>query len=277
MKFFSLLSRLRIGTRIYAGFSVTLVLVAALGGLGIYSLQGVKSTLLAFSQISDGNTDIAELNALNLGLRRNAYAFAMTGDVQALADVRTSLTSLREAFTRAGAENTGDVKDRLQKIAAMVENYANNFEVGVERRTARDNENSTLTLAGLRATGSIADIVTAATSGDNFEVAALGAAPLEAMMNARLTVARFIELRDQKLVNAFNRYIAQYRDTVNKMKSKLTDPLLAELAKESVTNSEAYVRAFQSYAPMTVELEKLFFVELEGQGQQIVRALDDIV
>jgi methyl-accepting chemotaxis protein len=277
MRFLSLFTRLRIGTRVYAGFSVTLVLVAALGGLGIYGLQSVKSTLLAFSQISDGNTNIAELNALNLGLRRNAYAFAMTGDAQALTDVRAGLTGLREAFTRSIAEHTGDVKDRLQKIAAMVDSYANDFEAGVKKREARDNENATLNLAGLRATSSIADIVKAATSGDSFEVAALGAAPLEAMMNARLTASRFIELRDQKMVAAFDRYIKQYHDSVDKMRSKLTDPLLADLAKESVANSEAYVRAFHSYAPMTVELEKLFFVELEGQGQQIVQALGDIV
>jgi methyl-accepting chemotaxis protein len=277
LKVFSLFARLRIGTRVYAGFAVTLALLATIGGLGVYSLESVKSTLLAFSQISDSNVDIADLNALNLALRRDAYAFARTGDEQALAGARASIKRLRASLATTIAGSSGDIRSRLSTIARMVETHATDFEAGVKKRAARDNETTTLSVTGLRASGSIGDIIKAATSGDDFEVAAMAGEALEAMMTARISAARFLELRDQALIASFNRNIDQYRRSLARMDTKLTNPILRQLADESKQNSESYARAFGVYAPMTVEIENLFFVTLEEQGRVIAKALDDIV
>jgi methyl-accepting chemotaxis protein len=277
MKKFDLFTRLRIGTRVYAGFAVTLALLAALGGLGVYSLDSVKSTLLAFSRISDSNVDIAELNAINLSLRRDAYAFAVNGDEQTLERARGDIARLQEAFGRSIAARSDDTKDRLQAIAGMVDAYAADFEAGVKKRQARDSENTTLAVTGLRAAGGISDIIKAAVATGDFEAGATAAGALEAMMTARLTAARFVELRDQRMVSAFRKNIEQYHSGLANVNAKLASPILAHLASESARNAEAYVRAFETYAPMTVELENLFFVKLEEQGQSIAKALDDIV
>ncbi|MDQ2084812.1 hypothetical protein RA307_31925, partial [Xanthobacteraceae bacterium Astr-EGSB] len=277
MKIFSLLSRLRIGTRIYAGFCVTLVLLAALGGLGIYSLDKVKSTLLAFSGISDSNVEIAELNAINLGLRRQVYAFAVNGDEETLSEARGDIARLQEAFEKSIADHSDDTKVRLQEIAKTFDAYASTFEEGVKKRHARDNESTTLAVAGLRATGGISDIIKAAIATDDFEAAATAASAMEAMMAARLTAARFVELREQRMVEAFRKNIEQYRAGLERVNAKLKSPILTHLATESARNAETYVRAFETYAPMTVEIEKLFFVTLEAQARQIASSLDGIV
>jgi methyl-accepting chemotaxis protein len=277
MKISNLLVRLRIGTRIYIGFTVTLVLVAVLGGLGVYSLKGAQSTLSVFSSISDSNVDIAELNALNLGLRREAYAFAMTGDEQSLTGARTNITRLQEAFAAAIAGKSGEIKERLQAIAKMTERYAADFESGVDKRKARDAENTTLTVSGIKASGGISNIAKAAISSDEFNSAATTVEPVEAMMMARLSASRFIELRDPKMINAFRKNIEQYRAGLERVRGMLKEPILQSLADESASGSEAYVKAFESYAKMTVELDDLFFVKLAEQGKLVAQALDDIV
>ena len=277
MKISSLLSRLRIGTRIYAGFSVTLVLLAALGGLGFYSLDNVKSTLVAFSGISDSNVEIAELNAINLGLRRNAYAFAVNGEEQSLAAARGDIVRLKEALANSIADRSDGTGARLRTIAGMVDTYAANLEEGVKKRQARDGESTTLAVSGLRASGGISDIIKAAAATDDFQAAATAAGALEAMMTARLHAARFLEVRDQRMVGAFRKSIEQYHTVLGLVTANATNPIIEHLATESKKNAEAYVRAFDTYAPMTVELEELFFVKLEDQGRQIAKALDDIV
>ena len=203
--------------------------------------------------------------------------FAVNGDEQALSGARGDIARLKETFAASIASRSDDTRARLQTIAGTVDTYAADFEEGVKKRQARDNETTTLAVTGLRASSGISGIIKAAVATDDFQAAATAAVALEAMMTARLHAARFLEVRDQRMVGAFRKSIEEYHAGLERVTKNEANPIIAHLAVESKQNAEAYVRAFDTYAPMTVELEELFFVRLEEQGRQIAKALDDIV
>jgi methyl-accepting chemotaxis protein len=277
MKLPDLASSLRIGTRVYAGFAISLVLSAALGSLGIVGLNNAKTTLLSFAQISDANVRIAEVNALNLGLRRSSYAYAVTGDEQALGQSRDTIVQLKNSLAALVGNSASEARDRLAGAVRLVDEYATTFESGVQKRNTREQENMTLAAAGIKASTGVAGIVKLAMTEGDFETAALAGQVLEPMMNARITVSRFFEVRDPQLLTAFGRYYNAFRTAAGHLTEKITSEHIKLLAEDVVTNGAAYATAFKNYVPMTAELEQLFFVTMVDQGQRIEQELGAIV
>jgi methyl-accepting chemotaxis protein len=277
MKFLGYFARFRIATRVYSGFGITLLLLAVMGAVGIVSLSGAETSFLRFAGVSDNSVKLAEINAEFLGLRRNAYVYAITGDENAREAARTSVSRLKEAIAVVDRTVRADQKALLGTVARSVEEYGANFETGIKERTAREKNDATMAASGVKAAAAIGTIVKGAMDDSEYVIAALAAQVQEALMSARLNAARFLHLRDQQFVDGFKQNYARYQKASDELIARLNDPERKRLAVESAALGDAYARAFNNYVPMTIEIDKLFFTTMVGQGVVLQKALSELV
>ena len=131
-------ARLRIGTRIYAGFAIILVLLAVLGALGVISFKGTETSFFGFAGISDNAIKVTEIDREFTGLRGDVLNYAATGNAQVLGRARENASELKKNIAAAAGVLAAERRARLEAIGKAVDGYLADFDTAVTSRVARE-------------------------------------------------------------------------------------------------------------------------------------------
>ena len=273
----TLFARLRIGTRIYAGFAVILLLLAALGTLGVVSLKSIEGSLFGFARVSDGTVKTVEIDGGFVRLHRNVFIYAATGNAQALADARRNADELGKNIAATATVMASDRKALLEGVGKTVAEYAANIESAAKERAGRDAALARMNAAGAKASADLGAIIKTAMTEYDYEAAAFSGVAQEALMAARLVALRFVERPDATLVDTFKQHHATYRAAADELVRRLPIPERKRIVADAAELGDGYAKAFGELVALSVQLDKRVNATMAGQAETIAKALENLV
>jgi len=227
---------------------MTLVLLAVLGGLGVFSLNSTVTSFFGYAQIGENRIKVAEITGDYINLRRNIFIYATTGNEQALAQAKEAAPRLQKDVAATAAALTGERAKMLEAAGQNIAQYLANFEIAVTNRAARDKEYALLAASGLKAAASISQIVKGSIADGDHEMAAVAGQVQESLLLARLVAAAFVNLRDPKLIESFKQNYDTYRTAMAQLVNRLKNPERQRLAMDSTELGAGYARTFAEYS-----------------------------
>jgi methyl-accepting chemotaxis protein len=271
------MSRLKIGARVYAGFALVLLLAAALGAVGVMSLQKAGTLFHDYEVISDNTVGSVSVDRSFAGLRRQVVAYTTTGNEEALKAAREYAGSLPKEITQLTALLTiPDRKTRMESIGAEVSKYIAGFERAVTLYQDQQKAiNERMNVAGLKARQDVTEVTTSAMADGDFEAAAIAGQVQEALMLARLNANRFIQHPDQKEVSAFRERYDVLRKAGTALADRLRNPERRRKAAEAVTLGSRYAEAFTEVVDKTFALNKLVNTDMRGIADNASKQLTE--
>ncbi|MDQ2079759.1 MCP four helix bundle domain-containing protein, partial [Xanthobacteraceae bacterium Astr-EGSB] len=277
MAFLTVFSRLKIRTRIYVGFAVTLLLVVVLGGVGITSLKSTQESFHTFKRESGSAVENSDINTDFANLRRDVYRFGTTSNTQAITAAREAIPHIKDQLAGAlRSAGTDTRKAKLETAGRMLEAYAADFDKVVSLRAGRDKAEAELAKAGKDASAAIAIIVMTASMNGNQEVTALAGQVQQSFMMARLFSARFSATNDETLADGFKLNFTGFENARTSLAELLTEEEQQRYAADAGKYASIYDRTFDDFAAKSRSLQQLT-LSMDADGAAIQQNLLDIV
>jgi methyl-accepting chemotaxis protein len=249
----------KIGTRIYAGFGVTLALLIAVGLLGVRSLGTAEQSMDRYGTISNNTVSGVAIERNFVGLRRNVIVYTTSGSERALARVRDLAAALQKDMAALiDALIVAERKAGLKAIEPLIGQYVARVEDAVKLRTAREKAVAErMNVFGAKARVDLSEIIKVTMADGDKDAAAVAGQVQEALMLARLNAQRFLIQPDQKLVETFRQNAATFIGAAGELEKRLTKPEHKRLAAEAGELGRRYTQAFDEVVRETFELDTL--------------------
>ena len=277
MAFLTVFSRLKIRTRIYVGFAVTLLLVVVLGGVGITSLKSTQESFYTFKRESGSAVENSDINTDFANLRRDVYRFGTTSNTQAITAAREAMPHIKDQLAGAlRSAGTDTRKAKLETVGRMLDAYAADFDQVVSLRAGRDKAEAELAKAGKDASAAISIIVMTASMNGNQEVTALAGQVQQSFMMARLFSARFSATNDETLADGFKLNFTGFENARTSLAELLTEEEQQRYAADAGKYASIYDRTFDDFAAKSRSLQQLT-LSMDTDGAAIQQNLLDIV
>ena len=268
------LASYKVGTRIYAGFALVLLLVFATSALSVKALDSAKGDVARLAHAADITVNSLDLDS-DIGLiRRYARDFAFNGEHKRAADVRTGLTAAQSKVQSALESITEpEAAKAMRAMADAFQGYKDGFETVVAARQAMD---SALTNE-VRPRGSALGMrlqlfVRQAADEGQPDVVALAVAALHRFMEVRVAIGLFVsEYGD--VAGATLNLKTQLGDA-----QKAVDSLAAEAGAQQADVTairrqlDEYIGAFNQFAARKTELNTTVTTVFTGFGQRMTEA-----
>jgi methyl-accepting chemotaxis protein len=273
------LSRLRIGTRIYLGFGLVLVLLGALGTMAVLGLRDAGQSFTTFETISENTVRAGALDRIFVGLRRNVLAYTSTGNEEAAKRAR----DLTARMSKEGTELLNNLiiearKAEVQAIIQSISQYAANFEIAAKLQQTRQKlVNEQMNVFGAGAQKNLSTIVKSAMADGDNEAAALTGVAEEGLMQARIHALRFLDSPDPKHVESFKEQDSAFRRAMATLIDRLKNPERKRLAVEAVDIGAKYAKALEDVTRTAVDLDTMVNKTMAGQADDIGRMFSSFV
>jgi methyl-accepting chemotaxis protein len=274
-----LFGRLKIGTRVYAGFGLTLVLLIAVGAVGVLNLGKTGTALEKYDTISTNTVSGVGIERNFVGLRRNILAYTTSGNERALARARELGPALQKEMTALiDALIVAERKAQLQTVKPLVDQYVARIDEVAKLRGVREKAVAErMNPVGAKARAEITDIIKSVIADGDNEAAAVAGQVQEALMLARINALRFLVQPDQKLVETFKQQAATFDRAVTDLQGRLRNPERKRLAADAADLGRRYAQAFDEVAKATFELETMVNRTMADIADKVSVGLGDYV
>ena len=252
-------SRLKIGTRIYAGFAIVLVLLVAMAARGYFSLTGVSSTFEQYASGSSNTLSVAEADRAIVSLRYNLREYIRTDKKESLDRVREVGKHAREIL---GALATGafaaEQREQSEHIVTLLDEFMKNLAV-IEKNQAELNHvlNDVLNPLGAKLSAQLTDIIKSAMDDSDMSGAANAGIVQEQLMLARLNVGRFLLTNDAKLVDTSEKQFTILQAGLKRLNEVTNDDARQAKVAQIIKERPAFVAAFRAAVKVIAERARL--------------------
>lgn len=274
----NLFGRLRIGTRVYIGFGLTLVLLIIVGAIGVLDLGTTSTAFDEYGRISTNTVNGVAMERNFVGLRRNVVSYSDSGNEKALIRARELAPQLqKEVSALIDATVLADRKARLQDIKQLIDQYVGRIEDTVKLRSAREKGVAErMNPLGAKARSDLTAIIKAAMADGDTEAAALAGQVQEALLLARINALRFIVQPDQKTVEAFRQQAAIFDRAIANLQTRLNNPERKRMAADSAETGRRYAEAFEDVSKASFALSAAI-EQMGSVAEQINTGMKDYI
>ncbi len=273
MQLDALMGRFHIGTRIYAGFGLVLIIVAGLTAANFAELSVIGSNVSEVSRISDSALRVLRTDRAVVDLRRNVYSYVGRGDTAALDRAETLHRSLQDDLRRLveGFRNA-DRRRIAGEILDHVTSYGRQLAEVARLRTERDRVmEQQMFVQGQNARRNLSEIIRTATQSQHFEVAALAGAAQEQLMLARLNANRFIATPNADLVQQAQQQLSAFSEALERLQTRATETEHRRLSREAAELAGQYRQSFTRVAELTLGYNELVSGPMARDGDEAGR------
>ena len=268
----SVVTNLKVRTKITVGFSLVLVILAVTGGMGLHALIriGEGNDLMAHS------TDVVGIGR-DIALRfayaqRFVQEFAETGDSATAAQAEAALAQVKEAVDRALATLVKPERQaQAREIAEAVAGYAKNLaHMKTIRADLRISDRDVYEISGTKAHVDLGNFAAAAGRAGNTSAQLLGLAAVEAVIDARLNAEKLrrphTEAQTQKTTAKF----ALLDKALRAIELVAQNPELKPHYDDAMAAIGKYRDAFQRSLAILGETDTLIKGEMTSEVKLIV-------
>ncbi len=253
--------RFKVSMRIYTGFSVVLLLLAAISWLGIDGLKTSEQIMTTYSSVATNSVRTESIAAMVANMRRNVILFAGKGNLDAVDATRKIQAQLGPEMKKA-LEVTIDPTRRanLDRMIRLLEEYSANFEKLVQLREHREKSvNDGMNPIGARIRATLTDIMETAYREGKFENAARAGRAQESLMLARVNALHFLLAPDAKSEAAVREQAQIFNTRLNELLTGLTIPQNIEACKQAIEDGRKYVEVFEQASKDITGVEELAY------------------
>ena len=255
----ALMTRFKIGTRVFAGFILILVLLGVVALIGTLGMNNAGGNFYSFARISDNAMRVLEIDRDIAELRRDVALYAGNRDDATLRRVEELKKALENNLVDAEKnEASAEGRQMLDGMKGLYRDYINQFEKVVQLRAKRDHVlNDELKPAGLAMRENLTKARVSAMADKDLEAAALIAGMEEERMLAWVNALRLIDSPDQKLVDIANDQITKLSTALAQLENELQNPDRKQLLRQTLEIGVKYAAAFKAMSAATLEAYSL--------------------
>ncbi|WP_448207641.1 methyl-accepting chemotaxis protein [Azospirillum sp. sgz302134] len=273
----SLAGRFKVGTRIYFGFLVVLLLLAVVVAVGVGGLGAARDGFRSYAAVSSHSIQVMDIDGSVAQMRRLVINFNNSGDMKVAEQVRKVQAGLAKQLRSTLEGTTGARRADLERMNQLFDAYVADFGKVVELRQRRDRlYDDQLVPAGEKARETMAQLVAGLLADGEMESAALAGVAQEKLLMARLAASRFFTSPSDKAAAEVSARNDAFNDVIRKLGDRLTNPARKRLAQEADQLSDRYVDIFRETAAAVVENAKLIDT-MAGRGVEFAELSDRTV
>lgn len=252
----SFMTRFRIGTRVFAGFILVLLLLGVVALIGTLGLNGAGDSFYSFARIGDSAMHVLEMDRNIAELRRNVELYSANREDAALGRVEQLKAELENNLAEAekGAASA-ESRQMLGGMKGLYRDYTGQFEKVVALRAKRDQVlKGEMNAADVAMRESLAESRVSAMADKDLEAAALIDGMEEDLTQARLIAVRLIGSPDQKLADTANDRLTKLSATLAQLENEIQNPERKQLLRQTMEAAAKYAAAFRAMSAATLEL-----------------------
>jgi len=187
-------TRMKVGSRISAGFGMVLALVAAVALSAYMGLDATRDGFHRYQVTSHNAIRVQDIDGDFSFLRRSILVYSQSGSAQALKTMTELRISLRDRIKKTAEETQEPFKrESLMRAGTLLEEYGVNLDRLVQARTARDKEiGEQLTPLGVAMRDALSSLIRETIEGNATNDAIQAGLAQQALLSARLDANSYL-------------------------------------------------------------------------------------
>ena len=271
-------SRLRVGTRIYAGFTVVVLLLALVSVATVSGLRDGLSTFLRYQHVVDIQQLVLTFDRDVIALRREIRAF-VSADTETVQPLIGELRKKIEAdLTNLDRELVGDERRKgVALIAASQAQYIDLLDkVIAAKRRIYQLRHKEMDPLGTEMRRALSEVTESAMAARDFETAAEAGLAVQYLMQVRVNEMRLLDRDDAKAADAIVVNLTDTKRALTALAARVqTDALQASVTKVAAGLAK-YQAAFAEAAARKNELLNITGKEMPGVAAELARNFRDL-
>ncbi len=278
MAFDQFMGRYRVGTRIYAGFGIVLLLLISVAFNGDMNLRLAVSSQDESDRVGDQTREVLRIEAELGQLRRHVVGFVYTGNAENLRAAREIGVRERQAIqTVIPTFRSEQRRETALRIAQVFDTYLANFERVAEFRVRRDHLiTQQMNVHGPAAHENLVRLIDGALAAGDFEAAAMAGQAQARLLLVRLGAFRFLDSKRSEDAEAARQQLAAFAEASQVLLRTLRTSELRQLAQEAVATMQRYREAFDQVAETEIAYSTLTNGEMAREAGEIGRLGEEL-
>ncbi len=269
----SFAGRFKVGTRIYTGFLVILLLLGVVAMIGVRGFDSVNTFMARYGTISDNAERVATINGLVAEMRRGVRQYGNSGDESFITTVRDAQKKLGELLALTHSKMLDPKrKANLETMTAQFEGYRADFDKLIDLRHKRDK----LVEEGMNPIGKlvreqVAQLIVSSREAKEFELASDLGLLMEKVMLTRLSAVKFIAAPNEKDFTGIVDMIGELSKITDSLPDRFRTPEQKRLAKDIDTNIDRYQAAFKEAGEAILAGYSLMDRDMSGKAKEFAK------
>ena len=254
-----LLTRLKIGHKIYAGFLALMVLMVGMGVSSISELRKVTTEFSHFSEMTSEAQHALSIQSAVLDTRLAASTYAKTADPASKENVDKNAAKLKQLIS-TGMETTSS--DERRAHLARMQDQLQDYTKGFARIAALMEQQDSLIAETLDPTSlainkSLTHIMNGAFMVSNFTAANLAGRSLQSLQSARLNTMTFLKNGDEATGKTTTAEINKIGKSFDKLEMIISDVASQNMLKQIRKDLPVYQSAFATLQSIMTERQSI--------------------
>ncbi len=267
------MNRFKIGTRVFAGFILILVLLGVVALIATLGLSSAGGSFNRFARISDNAMRVLEIDRDIAELRHNVTVYTGTGDETALRSVEKLKKAVEQDLAEAQkAAASAQQREMLQGMNGLYRDYIAQFDHVKQRRTESQKIlTEAMNPASLATRESLAKVRVAALADKDMRAAALIGDIEESLTLVQLDTVRFIAMPEQKLIDAVGDRLAKLATALAQAESETADQQCKQLFHQTADGASKFAAAFKAMSGPALEVYSLVNGDMDIAAEELAK------
>jgi len=273
------MGRFRIGTRVYTGFALVLVLLSIVAVIGYNGVRGGREVLDDYAILAENTVKTTLIERDVATLRRSAFVFYTSGITAGLDSSRKLLKELDSSLTALSQRKINkEVAAKVASIHQAVTEYGSGFEKLVALRDKRERRFAdTIGVSGAKIRDNLQEIrALVVREGDSAGATAVGET-IDKLMGARVAAFQFLADPTQKLGEQTKANVAEMLKSLQTLAGVLASPTNKKLAEETVALAASYQDGFVEISDAAEQADQLLNGTMTEHGNSITRLAGEVM
>lgn len=272
-----ILSRFRIGQKIYAGFGIVIILLSTIALTAYFGLTGSISTFADYRGLARDTNLVGRLQANVLMTRLGVKDFIIKGDQSAIDLVKERLAKAESFYEEAKVEIQSPKRvDNVRSIGDALHSYGTGFDDVIKLQARRNESAAILNTKGPAIRKEITKVAESAFK-DGDPVATYWAGRVqEKFLLARLYVQKFLIVNDVPSAERARAEFAETQKTLVSLLAELQNPGRRAATKAATEGLAIYRTTFDKIVGEITERNLIISGTLDMLGPQIAGTVEDV-
>jgi methyl-accepting chemotaxis protein len=271
--------RFKVGTRIYTGFLIVLLLLCVVAGMGYRTLMNMSEVSGRYAFISDASLKVVGIDRDVSQMRRNVLSFISSGDPK----VQVTIQGLQETLGKDLREVAAIVTDPerralMERMQKLLQAYADNFVKLADARIQRDKlVNELMEPLGSKIRKALTQIIEETSRDNETDASALAARAQESLLLARLNVSRFLSTPKTELTDTARAQLGDFVKGLDALTPALRNPAHQRLLQDVREDTARYRASIDQVVTAVTSVNRLAFEVMAPDAEEFAKLADKTV
>jgi methyl-accepting chemotaxis protein len=259
----------KIGTKIFFGFGVVLLLMAILSGTAVMGIRALDEAFEGYSRIAGQAVNSVMIDANVTDIRRNVLIFEDTGDKTRLDAIDKLNKETHKLIADTLATTKSPERQKLLKeIDEDLTTYVKDFAGVVDLRAKREAGLARMDETSVRANKALDEAEEAAEKDHNYEAMADVLQMSEPFQRMRFNAVRYLATPDAKFVADFDARWKAFNDHKEALQN-LKLPKVTQPGNVAIAAATEYEKAARDMMSAASEIDKLITGPMRKHASEI--------